>query len=156
MHWNRLIILPLFCFLGQIVALAADFSGANLSGARLTNADLRGSNLSDANLTGANLSGTDLTGANVTQQQLDAACGSETKLPVGLSINPCPVSTASGADAHGIGQPASVDQALPKVHDDRDASSVILLEVPPVGMKAQASQHRPERIEVLSNSVARQ
>jgi uncharacterized protein YjbI with pentapeptide repeats len=71
-------------------ALAADFEGANLSGAHLTNADLRGSNLSGANLTGANLSGTDLRGTNVSQYQLDSACGSGTKLPDGLKIQPCP------------------------------------------------------------------
>jgi uncharacterized protein YjbI with pentapeptide repeats len=71
------------------VALAADFGGANLRGAHLTNADLRGSDLRGANLTGANLSGTDLRGANVTQSQLDSACGSGTKLPAGLRIQPC-------------------------------------------------------------------
>ncbi len=74
------------------VALAADFGGANLSGARFTNADLRGSDLTGANLTGANLSGTDLRGANVTQSQLNSACGSGTKLSAGLRIQPCPPS----------------------------------------------------------------
>jgi hypothetical protein len=70
-HWIRLLILLQFCILEQIAALAADFSGANLSGAHLTNADLRGSNLSGANLTGADLSRTDLTGTNVTLQPPD-------------------------------------------------------------------------------------
>jgi ABC-type branched-subunit amino acid transport system permease subunit len=50
------------------------------------------SNLSGANLTGANLSGTDLRGTNVIQRQLDGACGSGTKLPAGLRIQPCPTS----------------------------------------------------------------
>jgi uncharacterized protein YjbI with pentapeptide repeats len=87
----RLLILLQFCILEQN-ALAADFEGANLSGAHLTNADLRGSNLSGANLTGANLSGTDLRGTNVTQRQLDSACGLGTKLPPALRIQPCPAS----------------------------------------------------------------
>jgi uncharacterized protein YjbI with pentapeptide repeats len=87
----RLIILFQFCILEQVV-LAADFGGANLRGAHLTNADLRGSNLRGADLRGANLSGTDLRGTNVTQPQLDGACGSGTKLPAGLRIQPCPAS----------------------------------------------------------------
>ena len=89
----RLLILLQFCILEQN-ALAADFAGANLAGAHLTNADLRGSNFSDANLTGADLNNTDLTDTNVTQLQLDSACGSGTKLFAGLKIKPC--STASG------------------------------------------------------------
>jgi uncharacterized protein YjbI with pentapeptide repeats len=89
--WIRALILLQFSILGQS-AFAADFSGANLAGAHLTNADLRGSNLGGANLTGANLSRTDLTGTNVTQQQLDGACGTETKLPADMKIKPCPAS----------------------------------------------------------------
>jgi uncharacterized protein YjbI with pentapeptide repeats len=111
----RPLIILQFCTLGQITALAADFSGANLSGAHLTNADLRGSNLSDANLTGANLSNTDLTSTNVTQLQLDSACGSGTKLPAGLKIKLC--STASGLDTSGTGERTSVDQALKVLSD---------------------------------------
>ena len=116
-------------------ALAADFSGANLSGARLTNADLRGSDLSGANLAGADLGGTDLTGTNVTQQQLDSACGSGTKLPPGLRIQPCLASAASGADAGG--QRASADRALPKAHDGRATSPGTLTEAPPLGTRAR-------------------
>ena len=81
------------------VALAADFGGANLRGAHLTNADLRGSDLRGADLTGANLGGTDLRGADVTQSQLDSACGSGTKLPAGLRIQPCPPSNPAIAVA---------------------------------------------------------
>ena len=85
----RLLTLFQFCILEQ-VALAADFEGANLRNAHLTNADLRGSDLKGADLSGADLSGTDLRGANVTQNQLDCACGSGTKLPPRLRIQPCP------------------------------------------------------------------
>ena len=110
----RLLILLQFCILEQN-ALAADFAGANLAGAHLTNADLRGSNLSDANLTGADLNATDLTDTNVTQLQLDSACGSGTKLSAGLKIKPC--STASGLDTNGTGARTSVDQALKVLSD---------------------------------------
>jgi hypothetical protein len=141
-RWIRLLILFQFSTLEQS-ALAADFAGANLSGARLTNADLRGSNLSGANLTGANLSRTDLTGTNVTQHQLDSACGSRTKLPAGLRIQPCPTSTASsGLD--GTQRP-SADQALPKAHDDRNSASGVLVEVLPTPIRTQDSQQFPER-----------
>ena len=34
----------------------------------------------------------DFRGTNVTQRQLDDACGSGTKLPAGLRIQPCPAS----------------------------------------------------------------
>jgi len=92
-------------------------AGAKLGGARMRFADLTGANLSDADLAGADLSngrfrltmfvnanlegaklhGADLSAASLlqarglTQAQLDAACGSKsTKLPDGLSIQPCP------------------------------------------------------------------
>lgn len=140
-RWIRLLILFQFSTLEQS-ALAADFSGANLRGAHLTNADLRGSNLSGANLTGANLSRTDLTGTNVTQHQLDSACGSGTKLPAGLRIQPCPASTASFPD--GTGQRTSADQTLPKAHDDRGSASGVLMEVLPMAIRTQDSQQSPE------------
>jgi hypothetical protein len=115
-------------------AFAADFSGAKLNGAHLTNADLRGSNLSGANLTGADLSRTDLTGTNVTQLQLDSACGSGTKLPPGLRIRPCPASAASSVP-DGTGQRTSVDQPPRKAVDD--PSSGVLVEVLPIAMQTQ-------------------
>jgi Pentapeptide repeats (8 copies) len=139
----RLLILLQFSILEQS-ALAADFAGANLSGAHLTNADLRGSNLSGANLTGANLSGTDLRGTNVIQRQLDGACGSATKLPAGLRIQPCLAWTASG-------QPTTADQALPKAHDDRDSPSGILIEDPPMKRENAGSPQPPERAGVSLN-----
>ena len=111
-------------------ALAADFSGANLNGARLTNVDLRGSDLSGADLTEVNLSGSDLTGTNVTQQQLDSACGSGTRLPPGLRIQPCLVTTADAGDADGGGQRASVDRALPKARNDDATPSGVLITEP--------------------------
>jgi uncharacterized protein YjbI with pentapeptide repeats len=114
-HWiARLLTSLQFCTLGYNVARGADFSGANLSGARLTNADLRGSNLSGANLTGANLSRTNLTGTNVTQLQLDSACGSETELPTGLKIEPCPDSTATVFGTDRNGQRTSADKPTPE------------------------------------------
>ena len=109
----------------------ADFSGANLRGAHLTNADLRGSNLAGADLTDANLSGTNLTNTNIAQSQLDSACGSGTRLSAGLRIQPCP----SRADADGSDRRRNVDQALPKV-----------------GMQTQDSQQPPDREKVSSNS----
>jgi hypothetical protein len=142
-RWIGLLILFQFSTFGQSVR-AADFDGANLSGALLTNADLRGSNLSGANLTGANLSRTDLTGTDVTQHQLDSACGSGTKLPAGLRIQPCPASTASsGPDV--TGQRASADQALPEADDDRDSASGVFVEVLPMAIRTQDSQPSPER-----------
>ena len=48
-----------------------------------------------ANLADANLSGVDLTEANLTdakyltQTQLDRACGTDAKLPPGLTLQPC-------------------------------------------------------------------
>jgi uncharacterized protein YjbI with pentapeptide repeats len=49
-------------------------------------ANLRGADLSDADLRSAKLSGV----RNLTQAQLDKACGdTNTKLPEGLTLNPC-------------------------------------------------------------------
>jgi Pentapeptide repeats (8 copies) len=109
-----------FCPLGQN-SLAADFSDSNLTGAHLTNADLRGSNLSGADLTGADLSGTDLTGASVTQRQLDGACGSDTKLPAGLTITSCAASTvqAPPPEAHNEDGTSTGDRNSD--HGDRSA-----------------------------------
>jgi Pentapeptide repeats (8 copies) len=83
---------------------AAHLSGANLSGADLTFADLSGADLTFADLhsvgahlivadvRGANLSGSDaiLYVAGLTQEQLDQACGTDAKLPPGLTLKPCP------------------------------------------------------------------
>jgi hypothetical protein len=102
--------------------LAADFSGANLIGSRLTNADLRGANLSGANLTNADLSKSDLADSNITQQQLDTACGFETKLPVGLGIKPCLPPTSSAGIAEEIERRMDGDRA-PTVESDAIASS---------------------------------
>jgi uncharacterized protein YjbI with pentapeptide repeats len=113
---KALLLIVQFCTLQEIAALAADFSGANLSGANLTSADLRGSNLAGADLTNANLSGTNLVDTNITQSQLNSACGSGTKLPVGLKIKPCPAFTASGPDT---GQRTNADA---KVEFPRPAS----------------------------------
>jgi uncharacterized protein YjbI with pentapeptide repeats len=95
----------------------ADLTGANLTGANLNDANLTRADLSGANLTGtklfvakligiklnfltkltnADLSGADLThadlrgAADLTQMQLDEACGTDTKLSPGLTLNkPC-------------------------------------------------------------------
>ncbi len=80
--------------------------GANLQGANLTNANLQEASLVEANLQGADLSNANLQGAvlrnatlqgadlpivlGLTQEQLDEACGdAETRLPSGLTIDPC-------------------------------------------------------------------
>jgi hypothetical protein len=98
---NRQVRLPMLIGYAILAhpALAADFSGANLRGAHLTNADLRASNLTGADLTDADLSGADLRSSNITQQQLDNACGSGTKLPPGLGIQPCRARTVLRPDA---------------------------------------------------------
>lgn len=139
-----------FCLVGRN-APAADFSGADLSGARLTNADLRGSNLSGADLAGANLSGTDLTGAIVTQQQLDLACGSDTKLPDGLKIKSCPIFAGAGVDKYSTGKRANIDSTLPK-DPDGGSSSGNLMEVPSMEVATQNSSQPYERAEVSSTS----
>ncbi len=71
----------------------ANLSGANLSGACLIKADLSRTVLGEANLSRALLPGANLSGAKyVSQEQLDAACGDkDTKLPPGLTIEPCPL-----------------------------------------------------------------
>lgn len=69
--------------------------GANLSGALLRGAMLRDVDLENALLRNTDLSGADLTGAKLDgQTQLNQACGTNTKLPPGLSLSPCP--TADG------------------------------------------------------------
>ena len=115
----RTISIFLLIFNQEAIALAADFSDANLRGARLTNADLREANLSGADLTDANLSGSDLTGSNVTQEQLDNACGSGTKLPAGLAIGPCPASKVSRPDAIAREHDPVADQ------EAKDASATV-------------------------------
>jgi uncharacterized protein YjbI with pentapeptide repeats len=130
-HWVRVIVILQFCIFEQVAAPAADFSGVNLTGAHLTNADLSGSNLSGADLTGADFSGANLTDTNVIQSQLDSACGSGTKLPAGLRIQPCP----SGTDADANGRRTNVDQALPEVR-----------------VQTQDSQQPPDHEKVSTNS----
>ena len=58
---------------------------ANLFRADLFRADLSGATLSRANLSRADLSGVE----NLTQAQLDQACGTDAKLPEGLTLKPC-------------------------------------------------------------------
>jgi uncharacterized protein YjbI with pentapeptide repeats len=96
--------------------LKANLSGADLTGAILIGVELRDALLVGANLTGADLTGAflgpDLTAAfpgaapsggpanlsradltavkNLTQGQLDKACGTNTILPNGLTLKPCP------------------------------------------------------------------
>jgi uncharacterized protein YjbI with pentapeptide repeats len=79
----------------------ANLTGATLTGANLSEAHLINANLSDADLSHANLSDTNsinanLHGANLFradldgQMQMDEACGSDVKLPTGLTLKPCP------------------------------------------------------------------
>jgi hypothetical protein len=76
----------------------ADLSRAQLRGASLSRANLSRVNLSSANLLDADLSGADLSGATVEQSQLDQACGSDTKLPPGLTLKPCPPPKQGASD----------------------------------------------------------
>jgi uncharacterized protein YjbI with pentapeptide repeats len=70
-----------FAHLDDAYLLAADPSGADLSGSHLNRALLCGAKLSRANLT---------TAKNLAQDQLDYACGTDAKLPQGLTLKPCP------------------------------------------------------------------
>jgi hypothetical protein len=68
----------------------ADLGGTILISAHLAHADLTGAKLRNTDLGGANLTDTYLIGANIDQKQLDEACGSDAKLPPGLTLKPCP------------------------------------------------------------------
>jgi hypothetical protein len=92
---------------------AATLNNADLIHATLNNATLIIADLTSAALTGADLSGADLSGANLSgahlgadaeyfnvgligaeraikqQQQLDRACGTNAKLPPGMTLDPC-------------------------------------------------------------------
>jgi hypothetical protein len=65
--------------------LKAHLLRTNLNGADLSGADLRKAGLRDADLSVADLSGATIS----TQFQLDHACGTEAKLPPGLTLKPC-------------------------------------------------------------------
>jgi len=81
-----------------------DLTGATLINASLLDVNLSNADLKDAELNNANLDNADLRDArNLTQSQLNAsvpkhptspsmpaACGTNTKLPDGLTIKPCP------------------------------------------------------------------
>jgi hypothetical protein len=71
--------------------IAATLNSTDLSDANLNNADLSHANLSFADLSRTNLTGATLAEArNLTQKQLDQACGTDAKLPPGLTLKPCP------------------------------------------------------------------
>jgi uncharacterized protein YjbI with pentapeptide repeats len=62
-----------------------------LNGTDLSSAKLRWADLSRTILSGADLSGADLRDArNLAQPQLDEACGTDAKLPPGMTLKPCP------------------------------------------------------------------
>ena len=68
----------------------ASFTGSDLRRADLSFAQLTGADLNSANLRGANLSNANLSNVrNLTQEQLDEACGTDTKLPPDLTLKPC-------------------------------------------------------------------
>jgi uncharacterized protein YjbI with pentapeptide repeats len=70
----------------------ASLIGADLGLADLTRADLTRTNLISAHLDLANLSDADLASARLDdQKQLDEACGTNAKLPPGLTLKPCPL-----------------------------------------------------------------
>ena len=72
---------------------AAHLNVAQLTGADLRRTNLRGADLTGADLTDANLTGADLSAAaNLIQRQLNTACGTDAKLPPGLTLHkPCSV-----------------------------------------------------------------
>ena len=76
--------------LGDAKLIGATLSLANLRDARLMGADLSDAILDDAELGGADLRDANLRGAKVFQSQLDQACGTNGKLPPGLTLKPCP------------------------------------------------------------------
>jgi hypothetical protein len=70
---------------------SADLTGASLIHAKLSHTDLNEADLTEANLGGAYLDHANLTGVkNLTQEQLHQACGTDAKLPPGLTLKPCP------------------------------------------------------------------
>jgi len=70
---------------------SASIPKADLRDAGLFGADLSGATLSDGKLDGADLSHTDLTHTRLDgQQQLEKACGTDAKLPLDLTLRPCP------------------------------------------------------------------
>jgi uncharacterized protein YjbI with pentapeptide repeats len=80
-----------FAGLSHADLTSADLTDASLVFARLSFAKFDGAKLIRANLSRANLSDTDLGGADLTGANMSDACGNEqTKLPAGITINPCP------------------------------------------------------------------
>jgi hypothetical protein len=81
--------------LGGAKLNAAELNDADLRHAYLFVADLRGADLRGADLRGADLRGTDLRGVTLNgYEQFDGACGSDAKLPPGLTpLKPCPLSS---------------------------------------------------------------
>jgi hypothetical protein len=93
-HLNGAVLL--LANLTDATLFRAHLNGAVLTLAILNDAHLNGATLNDANLSGADLSGADLSQADLSgakslvQRQLDGACGTDTKLPPGLTLNkPC-------------------------------------------------------------------
>jgi len=82
--------------LNYAILVRTNLSDANLSSAILNQAHLDDANLSGADLRGAFLVGAKLNGIDLSQtllsdqEQLDGACGTGTKLPIGLKLKPCP------------------------------------------------------------------
>ena len=74
----------------------AHLDHVDLKSADLTGADLSGSNLTDADLSEAHLDHADLTGVHMWMEKLEAACGTDVKLPrgfekTGVKLKPCPL-----------------------------------------------------------------
>lgn len=79
-----------FTNLNGAVLQSVNLSGATLLGANLSGATVWSTNFSGADLKLAILNDADLAGAlDLTQSQLDQACGSNAKLPGGLTLNEC-------------------------------------------------------------------
>ena len=79
----------LSAYLGYMYLSHTDLSRANLFRADLSDANLSHANLDHASLFTARFDRADLSDANVDQQQLDLACGTDAKLPPGLTLKPC-------------------------------------------------------------------
>jgi hypothetical protein len=76
--------------LRHAILVYADLDGAQLNGADLRDANLSNANLSLVDLSSALLNRADLRFAReLRQDQLDAACGTDAKLPKGLTLKPC-------------------------------------------------------------------
>jgi uncharacterized protein YjbI with pentapeptide repeats len=84
-----------FAVLNDSRLYVADLFDTYLTRANLSGAYLTGANMAFTDMSGVDLSKADLSGFK--QEQLDAACSTDTKVPPGLTIKSCDLSITSDA-----------------------------------------------------------